>query len=216
MHYRIALFLFFTSNFSYSNDFEKPSWDQLTNIEFEDTNSKVKILNSTQNFSKFTNLLKCSTFEINEIEIRNRFAIIKSNCGEKENKTALLTGFHYQTLVATKDIAENTEITNRNAAFAYVTTKRKHEKPDLSSRVMTRKSIKKGEPISKRTTKRAPDIFKGEIILVKESGKNFAIFKKITALESGNIGDTIDIFDNHEKRGTIILENNTTSVKISK
>lgn len=216
MHYLITLFLIFISANTQAGNFENINWDQITELEFKDTNSNIKILNSTQNFSKFINLKKCATFKLKKITIKNRLAILKSQCNNETTTTPLETIYSYSTLIALKEIKKGVEVTNKNAAFGQVTSKKKLDQPNLNHRIIARKNIKQGVIISKRNTKKAPDIFEGEIITVEENGKNFKIVKKITALESGSIGENIRILDKYEKIGTIILENNETSVKILK
>ncbi len=216
MHYLFTLILIFVSFDSWAGNFENLNWDQITKLEFKETNSNIKILNSTQNFSKFINLKKCSTLELKKITIKNKLALLESQCSGETTITALETAYSYSTLIAIKEIPKGTEITNKNAAFGEVTSKRKPSRPNLNQRIIARKNIKEGVIISKRNTKKAPDIFEGETITVVENGKNFKIVKKITALESGYIGDNITILDKIEKTGTITLENNETSVKILK
>lgn len=216
MHYLLTLFLIFASANTQAGNLENSNWDQITELEFKDTNSNIKILNSTQNFSKFINLKKCATFTLKSITIKNRVALLKSQCENEIKTTTLETIYSYSALIAVQKIQKGVEITNKNAAFAQVTSKKEPDQPNLNHRMIARKNIKQGLIISKRNTKKAPDIFEGEIITVEENGKNFKIVKKITALEGGYIGESIKVLDKTEKVGTIVLENNETSVKILK
>lgn len=216
MHYLFTLFLIFVSANTQAGNLENLNWDQITELEFKGTNSNIKILNSTQNFSKFINLKKCATFKLKSIAIKNRVALLKSQCKSKIETTTFETIYSYSALIAIQKIQKGVEITNKNAAFSQVTSKKEPDQPNLNHRMIARKNIKEGLIISKRNTKKAPDIFEGEIITVEENGKNFKIVKKITALERGYIGENIKVLDKTEKIGTIILENNEISVKILK
>lgn len=215
MHYLFSLIFIFISGNALANNYEHLNWNQITELEFKVANSEIRILNSTQNFSKFTNLKKCASFRIKNISIKNRLGLLETTCFENKTITTLETGYSYLALIATSDIENKSEITNENAAFTKVVTKRKHDLPNLNHRIISRKTLIAGSIISKRVTKKAPDIFEGEIIEIKDNGKNFKIVKKIQALESGFIGEKIRILDKTEKTGTIFLENGATSVKIT-
>lgn len=193
----------------------------ISNFEAIDT----KIRNNT--FNRFgliddnlnsRNLRKVELCSVIDFAIDQRTSTVRTsfNCGPGKSVTSLTLhiGEITDVLFASKTISKGSEITPSNAYLRYIPVRSNFRKPNYNRRFEARRTIAENTPFTTSNTSILPDVKEGESIETTQKGNGFTIKRIVTALEDGDIGETIKVDDGRIRNGVVTEKNGQILIKI--